>query len=169
MTESTLTLSQSGLLGLMLEHHRWKAYQAARRRIYLKRVGAAFRNSFTWSRSAPTAPPPAADSAPSSPLVVAAANLSLISQLSAPGLPLPAPVSVSRQIHTYPELQEQIHRDLRIQHPEWIGPNGECPMCDVYEARLTQLLDTYAETQSDESIAEVHRTLEKAANGLAAV
>ena len=75
MTESTLTLSQSGLLGLMLEHHRWKAYQAARRRAYLKRVGAAFRNSFTWSRSAPTAPPPTADSAPSSALVVAGSLL----------------------------------------------------------------------------------------------
>jgi hypothetical protein len=46
------------------------------------------------------------------------------------------------QIHTYTELQQQIHDDLRIQHPEWIEPNGESPMCDSYESRLTELLDT---------------------------
>ena len=27
---------------------------------------------------------------------------------------------MSNQIHTYPELQQQIHDDLRIQHPEWV-------------------------------------------------
>ncbi len=46
------------------------------------------------------------------------------------------------QIHTYTELQQQIHEDLRIQHPEWIQPNGESPMCDAYEVRLTELLNT---------------------------
>ena len=46
------------------------------------------------------------------------------------------------QIHTYTELEKQIHDDLRIQHPEWVEPNGESPMCDSYEARLTELLDT---------------------------
>jgi hypothetical protein len=45
------------------------------------------------------------------------------------------------QIHTYAELQEQIHDDLRIQHPEWVEPNGESTMCDSYEARLKELLD----------------------------
>jgi hypothetical protein len=45
------------------------------------------------------------------------------------------------QIHTYTELQQQIHGDLRIQHPEWVEPNGESPMCDSYEARLKELLD----------------------------
>jgi hypothetical protein len=25
------------------------------------------------------------------------------------------------------ELGQQIHADLRIQHPEWVQPNGECP------------------------------------------
>jgi len=44
------------------------------------------------------------------------------------------------QIHTYTELQQQIHDDLRIQHPEWVQPNGESPMCDSYEARLMELL-----------------------------
>ena len=45
------------------------------------------------------------------------------------------------QIHTYPELQQQIHDDLRIQHPEWVQPNGESPMCDSYEARLMKTLN----------------------------
>jgi hypothetical protein len=37
-------------------------------------------------------------------------------------------------------LRQQIHDDLRRQHPEWVLPNGECPMCDAYEARLMDLL-----------------------------
>ncbi len=45
------------------------------------------------------------------------------------------------QVYTYADLRKQIHDDLRIQHPEWVQPNGECPMCDSYEARLMELLD----------------------------
>jgi hypothetical protein len=41
------------------------------------------------------------------------------------------------QIHSYSELQQQIHEDLRIQHPEWVEPNGDCPTCDSYESRRT--------------------------------
>jgi hypothetical protein len=44
------------------------------------------------------------------------------------------------QIHSYSELQQQIHEDLRIQHPEWVEPNGDCPTCDSYESRLAELL-----------------------------
>ena len=54
-------------------------------------------------------------------------------------------MAVSRQIHTYGELRQQIHDDLRIQHPEWVEPNGECPTCDSYESRLTEMLDTLRE------------------------
>lgn len=45
------------------------------------------------------------------------------------------------QLHSYADLRKQIHNDLRIQHPEWIQPNGESPMCDSYEARLRETLD----------------------------
>jgi hypothetical protein len=55
-------------------------------------------------------------------------------------------MAVPHQIHTYTELRQQIHDDLRIQHPEWVEPNGESPMCDSYEARLTEQLDTLART-----------------------
>jgi hypothetical protein len=71
---------------------------------------------------------------------------------------------MSHQIHTYIELRQQIHDDLRIQHPEWIQPNGECPMCDSYEARLIGLLDTFTRTESDESADDIHRVLEHGLN-----
>jgi hypothetical protein len=67
------------------------------------------------------------------------------------------PMVVPHQIHTYTELRQQIHDDLRIQHPEWVEPNGESPMCDSYEARLTELLDTLTRRGSNESIAAPQR------------
>jgi hypothetical protein len=48
---------------------------------------------------------------------------------------------ISHQISTYPELLNQIHHDLRIQHPGWVREDGESPICDSYEARLVELLD----------------------------
>jgi hypothetical protein len=44
------------------------------------------------------------------------------------------------EIHSYTELRQQIHRDLRVQHPEWVEPNGDSPICDSYELRLAKLL-----------------------------
>ena len=57
---------------------------------------------------------------------------------------LPKSKAVLHKIHTYTELRQQIHDDLRIQHPEWVKPNGESPVCDFYEARLMELLDADA-------------------------
>ena len=62
---------------------------------------------------------------------------------------LTKPMAVPHQIHTYTELQRQIHDDLRIQHPEWVQPNGECPTCDSYESRLTEMLDASTRTGSN--------------------
>ena len=45
------------------------------------------------------------------------------------------------QLRTYADLRKRIHDDLRIQHPEWVQPNGESPMCDSYEARLMKTLN----------------------------
>jgi hypothetical protein len=45
-----------------------------------------------------------------------------------------------KEIHSYSELRHQIHDDLRVQHSEWVEPNGECPTCDSYELRLAELL-----------------------------
>ena len=70
----------------------------------------------------------------------------------------------SRPDDSFALLQLQIHDDLRTQHPEWIEPNGECPICDFYEARLAQLLEGYAQSASDESAVAVHRALNEAAS-----
>jgi hypothetical protein len=45
-----------------------------------------------------------------------------------------------RKTNAITDLRQQIHDDLRIQHPEWVLPNGESPMCDAYESRLMHLL-----------------------------
>jgi hypothetical protein len=62
-------------------------------------------------------------------------------------------IAMSPQIHTYAELRQQIHSELRIQHPEWIEPNGESSM------RLLEQLDTLTRRGSNESIAAPHRAL----------
>ena len=71
---------------------------------------------------------------------------------------------MAHQVHTYTELRRQIHDDLRIQHPEWVQPNGECPLCDSYEARLTELLDALTQRGSNESIAAPLHALEQGLN-----
>ena len=55
----------------------------------------------------------------------------------------------AQDIHSYSELQRQIHNDLRIQHPEWVQPNGESPICDSYEERLMKLLAHLEEVGAD--------------------
>jgi hypothetical protein len=64
-------------------------------------------------------------------------------------------IGVPRQIHTYAEFRQQIHDDLRIQHPEWVEPNGESSM------RLMEMLDTLTRMVSNESIVAIHRALEQ--------
>jgi hypothetical protein len=48
-----------------------------------------------------------------------------------------------QRAHSYAELQEQMHRDLLAQHPEWIEPSGDCPKCDDYERRLAKLISIF--------------------------
>jgi hypothetical protein len=68
------------------------------------------------------------------------------------------------EIHTYTELQKQIHDDLRIQHPEWVESNGESPRCDSYEALLAELLAASTRTGPNGPIAATHRGLEQVVN-----
>ena len=37
---------------------------------------------------------------------------------------------------TYLRLQRDIHDALRVQHPEWIQPDGGCPIGDWYDERF---------------------------------
>jgi hypothetical protein len=54
---------------------------------------------------------------------------------------------MSHQIRTYTELRQKIHDDLRLQHPEWVQPSGESPICDSYDARLMELIDALTRTE----------------------
>jgi hypothetical protein len=74
------------------------------------------------------------------------------------------PMAAPHQVHTYAELRQQIHDDLRIQHPEWVLPNGDCPLCDAYEARLMELLETSARREGNEWVIALHHTLEHGLN-----
>ena len=47
------------------------------------------------------------------------------------------------QLRTYVELQEQLHRDLMAQHPEWIDAEGNCPTCESYDRRLAELIASF--------------------------
>jgi len=40
----------------------------------------------------------------------------------------------------YTELQREMREALRTQHPEWVNPDGNSPICDLYEARFAELL-----------------------------
>ena len=44
------------------------------------------------------------------------------------------------KITSYADLQQLIHHALRMQHPDWIGLNGESEMCEFYETRFAKLL-----------------------------
>jgi hypothetical protein len=56
---------------------------------------------------------------------------------------------MSHQLHTYTGLKQQIHEDLRAQHPEWVHSTGECSKCDEHEARLRELLDALGQSEPD--------------------
>ena len=74
------------------------------------------------------------------------------------------PTAAAGQIHTYAELRQQIHDDLRVQHPEWVQPDGKSPVCDSYEARLMELLAGLTRRESTQSIVDPHRLLEQGAH-----
>jgi hypothetical protein len=74
------------------------------------------------------------------------------------------PTAAPHEIHTYAELRQKIHDDLRVQHPEWVQSDGKSPMCDSYEARLVKLLDSLTRRESTQSIVDPHRLLEQGAN-----
>ncbi|HEY5991384.1 MAG TPA: hypothetical protein VIU10_02290 [Candidatus Udaeobacter sp.] len=54
------------------------------------------------------------------------------------------------QVYTYADLRKQIHEDLRIQHPEWIQPNGR-RYAIPYEARLMKTLQSLNQGEHNSS------------------
>ena len=55
--------------------------------------------------------------------------------------------AIPGEVQGYVYLQRQIHEALRKEHPEWVEPNGDCPMCEIYEARLAKLLALSSDTE----------------------
>jgi hypothetical protein len=51
-------------------------------------------------------------------------------------------------IRTYAELQQHIRDALREQHPEWVEPDGDSPICQSYEKRFAELLALFAESRT---------------------
>jgi hypothetical protein len=155
MRKLTPTLTQSGLLAVLLQRQRYKIRQLAWRRAQRKHIRDVLWITLTWPWRALTAPMPLRHSRRALGRIPLAPILNL----------LPRPIAMSHSIHTYTELQQQIHDDLRIQHPEWIQPNGESPRCDSYDACLTEMLDTLTRRGSNGSIVPPHRALEPAVTG----
>src|ERR1043165_2822636 len=150
MRQLTPTLTQSGLLAVLLQRQRYKKSQLAWRRAQRKHMRAALWSTFTWPWRVLTAPMPVRHSRRAIGRIPLAPILNL----------LPRPIAMSHPIHTYTELQQQIHDDLRIQHPEWVKPNGESPKCDSYDACLTEMLATLTRRGSNRPIVLHHRALE---------
>ena len=58
-----------------------------------------------------------------------------------------ASTAVPEAVQPYVDLQQQIHKALRKEHPEWVEPNGGCPTCEAYESRLAKLLGLSSESR----------------------
>src|SRR6266699_6429433 len=155
MRKLTPTLTQSGLLAVLLQRQRYKISQVAWRRAQRKHMRAAVWSTLAGPWRALTAPVPVRHSPRALGRIPLAPHLNL----------LPRPIAMSHPIHTYTELQQQIHDDLRIHHHEWVKPNGESPMCDSYETCLTKMLDTLTRRGSNESIVPPDGALEPAVTG----
>jgi hypothetical protein len=140
MRKLTPTLTQSGLLAVLLQRQRYKICQLTSRCAQRKYMRAALWSTLTWPWRAVTTS-----------VRVSHSRRALRRMPPVPILNLlPRPIAMSHPIHTYTELRQQIHDDLRIQHPEWVQPNGASPMCDSYEARLMELLDPLTRSGSTE-------------------
>src|SRR4030095_8157113 len=118
MTRSTPTLTQSGLLAVLIQRQRYRIFQLARRRAQRKHARAVLWSNVTWLLAR-------AHSA----IASRRFRRAFVEPCRAPHLDLsPKPIAMSPQIHTYTEFRHTIPDDLRVQHPEWVQPNGESPM-----------------------------------------
>ena len=57
-------------------------------------------------------------------------NASRISGTENDAIPGKRNPKMSDKIRSYTELRELIRVSLRVQHPEWVEPNGDSPICD---------------------------------------
>jgi hypothetical protein len=119
LSKSTSTLTQSGLLAVLLQRQRDKVIELAERRAHRRQMRSVLSSVLTWLLARARA---------------ANSRRPFRRVIHKPG-------TMFHQIHTYAELRQQIHDDLRLQHPDWVQPNGESPICNSYEARLMELIN----------------------------
>src|SRR5947209_11790326 len=120
MRKLTPTLTQSGLLAVLLQRQRYKISQLAWRRAQRNQMRAALWSTLTWPWRVLTAPMPVRHSRRALRRIPPAPILDLLRM----------PIAMSHPIHTSTGLQEQINDDLRIKHPDWIAPNGDSRFWD---------------------------------------
>jgi len=56
-------------------------------------------------------------------------------------------MTITDEVCNYADLQRQMHDALRAQHPEWIQPDGQSPICDDYDSRFAELLNLFSKAQ----------------------
>jgi hypothetical protein len=127
IARSTATLTQSGLLAALLQHQRRKVIELSQRHAQREKARGLLRNTLTWLLA-------------SSHGITMASPSDLRTGNPSPAREFSEVIAMAHKVRTLAELLQQIRNDLRIQHPEWIQPTGETPMCDSYEARLMELL-----------------------------
>ncbi len=66
---------------------------------------------------------------------------------------------MSHQIHTYTELRQRFTTTCGSNIPNGSSQMGSPPICDSYEACLTEMLDTLTRRGSNKSIVAPHRAL----------
>ena len=47
---------------------------------------------------------------------------------------------MNKKTLTYADLVTLVHHSLRARHPEWIKPDGQSLICELYEARFAEVL-----------------------------
>ena len=134
MTKSNLTLTQSGLLAVLLQRQRHKKSSWPSVAQTGSRCGLAFGvvslgvGAHSRHDRSSTIPP--------SPLLEPfRAILEPFTKANCHVLPNP-------YLQRAPATDSRRSADTT---PEWVGPNGKSPKCDSYEARLLEQLDTFAQ------------------------
>jgi hypothetical protein len=73
--------------------------------------------------------------------------------------------AMSDKIRSYAELRELVRVSLRIQNPEWVKPDGNSPICDLYDERFAALLGLVP-SQEDEAELPLGDRVEEAKNNV---
>src|SRR5262245_18440151 len=131
LSESTPILTQSGLRNVLLRRQHEKVIELAERRAHRGQKRSAYSSALTM-------------------LLARAHEANSRSSRRV----FHERGATFQEIHSYTELRQQIHDELRLQHSDWVQPNGESPICDSYEARLMELIDPLTRTGAEPKAAQ---------------